>query len=71
MKPLSRRYQVMPGWWYCRECPARENGGVSPARAHAVVTGHEVRHVQAKVIVRSIPASPPHEHTQQESENHD
>jgi hypothetical protein len=56
VKPLIRRYQVVPGWWYCRECPERHDGGELDARQHTVIYGHETRHVRtAQVILRLNP----------------
>lgn len=57
MKALTRRYQVMPPWWFCAGCGTRERGCELAARAHAVITGHEVRHVRAaETIIRLTPA---------------
>lgn len=56
MKSLTRRYQPLPGWFCCRDCPARGFGTELDARQHTVISGHETRHVVgAQVIFRPPP----------------
>lgn len=55
MKLLTRRYQAVPGWWYCRECPARRDGSELDARQHTVVTGHETRHIRTAQVIFRLP----------------
>jgi hypothetical protein len=55
VKLLSRRYQAVPGWWYCRECPQRRDGSELDARQHTVVTGHETRHIRTAQVIFRLP----------------
>jgi hypothetical protein len=55
MKLLTRRYQTLPRYWTCRECPAGGQGGETGARAHTVITRHETRHVRAAEVIFRLP----------------
>jgi hypothetical protein len=58
MKPLTRRFQVLPGWWHCRQCPDRHGGSEADARQHTVVSGHETRHIMTAQTILRLPPGP-------------
>lgn len=69
MKLLSRRFQPLPGWFYCRDCPARGHGTELDARQHTVISGHETRHVMGAQIIFRLPPDPAPKERQPVSRN--
>lgn len=64
MKSPTRRFQTLPRYWTCRQCPAGGLGGELNARAHTLATWHETRSVTAATVIFRFPpdrASPTRE----------